>query len=330
MKEGDKVTLDGSASTDPDNDPLSFSWEQISPRQPTVKLETSGVANKVGFLAPDVNRDSILRFKLVVKDSNGGQALDSINILVKNAAVAESPSTNGPQTLPKEQGAQLNQGPTSQETAPSSAPSSDSGSGSTASHDTTSIENHSPTAETLQIVSIDQNKPLSISLKGNDPDKDDKISYLIVTNPSLGTIAGFDKTSGYLTYMPTSGFKGQDRLNFKVVDSHGAESNNGLIVIRANATSSSPSSLPSVPSSESSSPPRLPSSPSLSPPIANENTTTPTTATNENNTVATGASLTHRCKQTLLLLQQTLLLLQETLLLPQQQITKRQLRLHQI
>ena len=146
----------------------------------------------------------------------------------------------------------------------------------------------------MQIVSIDQNKPLSISLKGNDPDKDDKISYLIVTNPSLGTIAGFDKTSGYLTYMPTSGFNGQDRLNFKVVDSHGAESNNGLIVIRANATSSSPSSLPSVPSSESSSPPRLPSSPSLSPPIANENTTTPTTATNENNTVATGASLTHR------------------------------------
>ena len=97
-------------------------------------------------------------FKLVVKDSNSGQAIDSINILVKNAAVAESPSTNGPQTLPKEQGAQLNQGPTSQETAPSS------GSGSTAGHDTTSIENHSPTAETLQIVSIDQNKPLSISI----------------------------------------------------------------------------------------------------------------------------------------------------------------------
>ena len=90
------------------------------------------------------------------------------------AAVAESPSTNGPQTLPKEQGAQLNQGPTSQETAPSSAPSSDPGSGSTASQDTTSIENHSPTAETLQIVSIDQNKPLSISLKGNDPDNDVK------------------------------------------------------------------------------------------------------------------------------------------------------------
>ena len=114
----------------------------------------------------------------------------------------------------------------------------------------------------MQIVSIDQNKPLSISLKGNDPDKDDKITYLIVTNPSLGTIAGFDKTSGYLTYMPTSGFKGQDRLNFKVVDSHGAESNNGLIVIRASpvgsqSTSSSPSSSPVI---GISSPPRSPSS----------------------------------------------------------------------
>ena len=50
VKEGDKVTLDGSAGTDPDNDPLTFSWEQLSPRQPTVKLEASGVANKVGFL----------------------------------------------------------------------------------------------------------------------------------------------------------------------------------------------------------------------------------------------------------------------------------------
>ena len=98
--------------------------------------------------------------------------------------------------------------------------------------------------QTLQIVSIDQNKPLSISLKVMILIR--MINNLSDSNRSFTrNIVGFDKTSGYLTYMPTSGFKGQDRLNFKVVDSHGAESNNGLIVIRANATSSSPSSLPS-------------------------------------------------------------------------------------
>ena len=57
-------------------------------------------------------------------------------------------------------------------------------------------------------------------LKGNDPDKDDKISFVILTNPLYGTIAGFDKTGGLLTYVPF-GFTGQDRLAFNVIDSHG-------------------------------------------------------------------------------------------------------------
>ena len=67
VKEGDKVTLDASASTDPDKVALSFSWEQISPSRPSVKLDTSDTPNKVSFASPNVDRDTVLRFKLVVK-----------------------------------------------------------------------------------------------------------------------------------------------------------------------------------------------------------------------------------------------------------------------
>lgn len=252
VKEGDKVTLDGSASTDPDKDALSFSWQQINPSRPSIKLDTSDTPNKVSFASPNVDRDTVLRFKLLVKDSNGGQAVDFINVLVKNVALAESPPTGAPQTPPEEQqGGQQNEEPASQVIAPKS----DSSSNPTSTEGAAGTENHSPTAETVQIVSVEQDKPLSISLKGNDPDKDDTISYIILTNPSRGTIAGFDKASGLFTYMPSSNFKGQDRLSFKVVDNHGAESNDGLIVLRASPVGSqsttSPSSSPTAPSSES-------------------------------------------------------------------------------
>ena len=57
--------------------------------------------------------------------------------------------------------------------------------------------------------------------------------------------AGFDKTIGSLTYLPTSGFVGEDRLTYKVIDSHDAESNAGVVVIRVRATGqSSASSAP--------------------------------------------------------------------------------------
>ena len=39
--------------------------------------------------------------------------------------------------------------------------------------------------------------------------------------------------------MPTSGFVGQDRLTYKVVDSHDAESNAGAVVITVRAASQS-------------------------------------------------------------------------------------------
>ena len=92
IEEGKSVALDGSASIDKDKDPLSFQWQQISPRQPIIKLHPSDASSKVSFVAPDVNRDTTFRFNLVVKDGKGGQAVDSINILTTNVKESESPN----------------------------------------------------------------------------------------------------------------------------------------------------------------------------------------------------------------------------------------------
>ena len=192
---------------DPDKDPISYSWQQISPRGPSIKLHTSpNTQSEINFIAPAVDKDTTFKFKLTVKDSKGGLAADYVNILVKNVAEPVSgptPSKNTPQQTPKPQQEQPNTG------------------------QTTRVENHSPTAELQQTLSTSADKALPIILKGNDADENDKLSYVIVTSPSHGTLAGFDKTSGSLTYIPSSGFSGQDKLEFKVVDNYNAESNTG-------------------------------------------------------------------------------------------------------
>ena len=133
VKEGDKVTLDSSASTDPDKDPISYSWQQISPRGPSIKLHTSpNTQSEINFIAPAVDKDTTFKFKLTVKDSKGGLAADYVNILVKNVAEPVSgptPSKNTPQQTPKPQQEQPNTG------------------------QTTRVENHSPTAELQQTLS---------------------------------------------------------------------------------------------------------------------------------------------------------------------------------
>jgi len=61
------VTLNGSGSTDPDNDKLSYSWQQIS--GPIVTLNN---ANTVApsFTAPWVNAGQALQFRLTVTDDH--------------------------------------------------------------------------------------------------------------------------------------------------------------------------------------------------------------------------------------------------------------------
>lgn len=69
---GSIVTLDGSTSTDPDGDPLSFQWQQAS-GAPEVALTGADTA-VASFTAPD--QPTTLVFQLTVDDGRGGTASD--------------------------------------------------------------------------------------------------------------------------------------------------------------------------------------------------------------------------------------------------------------
>lgn len=62
---GAAVSLDGSGSNDPDGDPLTYEWLQLS--GPPVTLVNADSATAT-FTAPNVNSDSLLRFQLTVHD----------------------------------------------------------------------------------------------------------------------------------------------------------------------------------------------------------------------------------------------------------------------
>ena len=72
---GDTVTLNGSKSTDPDGNIVSYLWKQIE--GPTVDLynNTNSTAN---FLSPPVSDDTPLKFSLTVKDSKDIPSIPAI------------------------------------------------------------------------------------------------------------------------------------------------------------------------------------------------------------------------------------------------------------
>jgi len=76
---GDTVVFDGSSSSDPNNDTLSYQWRQTM--GPTVSLsgERSQTAS---FLAPEVDATTLLTFQLTVSDAAASSSPDSISVTV--------------------------------------------------------------------------------------------------------------------------------------------------------------------------------------------------------------------------------------------------------
>src|SRR3989442_6321666 len=82
VSEGSPVGLNGAASSDPDRDSSSHSWNQTA--GPTVTLSNSNTVAPT-FTAPSVGPSgSTLTFELTVSDGKGGTATDTVDVIVQN------------------------------------------------------------------------------------------------------------------------------------------------------------------------------------------------------------------------------------------------------
>jgi hypothetical protein len=95
--EGVTVMLDGTNSTDPDGDAVSYLWEQTS--GPTVDLSDT-TDGRLTFTAPDVGPDGAsLSFRLTVSDSRGLQSEDDCIVNVSWVNIPPTANASFDQTV---------------------------------------------------------------------------------------------------------------------------------------------------------------------------------------------------------------------------------------
>lgn len=79
INEGTFVQLDGSLSSDADNEPITFKWTA-----PAIVVLSSSTVSKPTFTAPMVHRDSVIVISLVVNDGKVNSNTDQVSITIKN------------------------------------------------------------------------------------------------------------------------------------------------------------------------------------------------------------------------------------------------------
>ena len=99
VTEGVTVTLDGSASSDPESQTLSYAWTRTA--GPAVTL-SSATATKPTFTAPAVNANTALTFSLTVTDPGGLTSTDTVTVTVGNNA-APTANAGADQTVAEDQ-----------------------------------------------------------------------------------------------------------------------------------------------------------------------------------------------------------------------------------
>ena len=248
VNESSPVILDGSGSSDPNLDPITFAWTQVSGTAVTLIGDTTVSPT---FTSPSVVEVETLEFSLIVNDGTDSSPADNVIITVSNN-VNEAPTANaGPDATVNESSPVILDGSGSSDpngdtltflwTAPAgislSSTTAESPTFTTPSVTTDTVltfslivndgtdsspadnviitvsNNDAPVAD-IQSVSTDEDTALSIILTATDADGD-SLTYTTVSSPSNGSLSG---TAPNLTYTPDPDFNGDDFFTFKAND----------------------------------------------------------------------------------------------------------------